>query len=606
MISSVKNASQLTRRLLANYLMFGLLSILTLAASMFIIARASQSPSGGPGLVARLAEAAERLTRDAADNRGESMQSIIEGLSTDSEISFCGVIRVDGTYAAHSNELLRGRKSAISISPEAITGVVEQVSYLREAQSGPREYWLPLRENEKLFGLLQARVQPEESIQLMRVVHQNFGTAVSIPVLLLVLGGIRLRGVVRTCSTIDEQLARLAAENDDEAIHLQTVDESTLAAAGWNRVVTKLEKGQVLKNLEFRLNNVLCGVRTQRYEQILQHMSEGIAVTDSSGLVTFSNRAFALLLDTNDAALLGQPLVIAIPETVAENMIRFTAQCQELSRPSVIELHRSEELSDGVLRLARTPFQADDSDALFQLWSLRDITQLKLVEHSRDQFVDTASHELRTPLSNIKICAETLALDDDLDVELQKSYLNTISAEATRLSRFVDEFLNISRMEAGSISLNRHVTQIDRLIKEALEKTRAQFDQKQIELNVQFPAKMPELYLDKDKIAAALVNLLGNAGKYTSEGGKVSLSVELGKSDLRIHIEDTGFGIGPEELGRIFNKFFRSDDQRVRDITGTGLGLTFAQEVVRLHGGQISVRSEVNKGSRFTLTLPVV
>ncbi len=605
MIGSVKNASQLTRRLLANYLMFGLLSISTLAASMLIIARASQSPSSGPGLVPRLALAAERLTRDAADNRGNSMQSIIEGLSRDGEISFCGVISVDGTYAAHSNAMLKGRRSAINISPEAIVSVVEQVSYLREDQPGPREYWLPLRENEKLFGLLQARVQQEESMPLMRVVHQNFGTAVSIPVLLLVLGGIRLRGVVRTCSTIDDQLARLAVANNDEEIHVQTVDESTPSAAGWNRVVAKLEKGQVLKNLESRLNNVLCGVRTQRYEQILQHMSEGIAVTDSVGVVTFANRAFALLLDTDEKSLCGQSLTVFIPENGRENLERFTAQCQELSRPAVIELNLSEELSDGVLRLARTPFQADDSSSLFQLWSLRDITQLKLVEHSRDQFVDTASHELRTPLSNIRICAETLALDDELDVELQKSYLNTISAEATRLSRFVDEFLNISRMEAGSISLNRHVTQIDRLIKEALEKTRAQFDQKQIELNVHLPAKMPELNLDKDKIAAALVNLLGNAGKYTPEGGKVSLSVELGKSEIRIHIEDTGFGIGPEELGRIFNKFFRSDDQRVRDITGTGLGLTFAQEVVRLHGGQISVRSEVNKGSRFTLTLPV-
>ncbi|MBC7967206.1 MAG: sensor histidine kinase, partial [Fuerstia sp.] len=207
--------------------------------------------------------------------------------------------------------------------------------------------------------------------------------------------------------------------------------------------------------------------------------------------------------------------------------------------------------------------------------------------------------------SNIKICAEALEMDDELDEELQKSYLNTISSEATRLSRFVDEFLNISRMEAGSLALNRHPTNLERLIGEALDKTRAQLDQKQIELHIHLPARLPELSLDKDKISAALVNLLGNAAKYTPVGGKVSLNVELAKSEIRVQVEDSGFGIAPEELGKVFNKFFRSDDQRIRDINGTGLGLSFAQEVVRLHGGSITVRSEVDKGSRFTMILPV-
>ena len=275
-------------------------------------------------------------------------------------------------------------------------------------------------------------------------------------------------------------------------------------------------------------------------------------------------------------------------------------------RPAVIEIYHSAELSDGVLRLARMPFQADESGTVHQIWSLRDISQLKLVEHTRDQFVDTATHELRTPLANIKACAETLELDDQLDEEIQKQYLNTIGSEATRLARFVDEFLNISRMEGGSVCLNRHPTNVERLIREAVEKTRPQFDQKKIGLELQMPAKMPELSIDKDKISAALVNLLGNAAKYTPEAGKVSLNVELAKSEIRIHVKDTGYGIAPEEVGNVFHRFFRSDDQRVRDTTGTGLGLSFAQEVVQLHGGSITVRSELNKGSQFTMMLPAI
>ncbi len=603
MVASEK-PGQLSRRLLSNYMMFGLLSIVTLAASILVIVKASQAPSSGPGLLTRLAEAAERLTRDAAENHGDGLQSIIEGLAQDSELQFCGVVDSDGFYCAHSDPVLKGRKGVISISPDTIPGLVECVSYLREDQRGPKDYWLPLRQDEKVFGVLQARVQHNESNPLMNLVHQHFGTAMMIPVLLLLLGGIRLRGVVRTSSTIDQQLAHPVLDGHGELL-VHTVEESSPAAAGWNRLVMQLEKGHVLKNMESRLNDVLGGVRTKQHEQILQHMSEGIAVTDAAGVVTFANRAFALLLDSGEHSLCGQPLSVFIPQNIPENIRKFTIQCQELSRPAVIELNRSQDLSDGVLRLARQPFRADDSDTTFQLWSLRDISQQKLIEHTRDQFVDTATHELRTPLSNIKACAETLAMGDPLDEEVQKMYLNSISSEAARLSRFVDEFLNISRMEAGSISLNRHATNLERLVRDALENSRAQFDQKQLEVNLQLPAKLPEISLDKDKISAALVNLLGNAGKYTPDGGKVSVNVEIGKSDVRIHVSDSGFGIASDEHGKVFNKFFRSDDQRVRDISGTGLGLSFAQEVLRLHGGNISVRSELNKGSRFTMTLPL-
>ena len=602
---SSSNPVQLSRRLLANYLMFGLLSIVTLATGMLVIVKAAQAPASGPRLLARLSDAAKLLTHDLAASDGQGIQSLVDELSKDSELQFCGVVDSDGFYSAHSNPALTGRKSGVAYSLNSIPGVMERISFLREDQPGSMEYWLPLRQKEKVYGLLQARVHAEAS-PLITLVRAHFGTVVAVPVLLLLFGGSRLRGVIKASSTIDHQLAQMAGEDHDDALQLQPVEDSCAATNGWNRLVQRVEKGQVLKNMESRLTDVLGGVQTQKYQQILQHMSDGVAVTDAAGVVAFANRAFALLLDSDEQSLLEQPLECFIPKGIPQNAQRFTEQCQELSRPAIIELYHSGELSDGVLRLARMPFQADDSGTIFQLWSLRDISQLKLVEHTRDQFVDTATHELRTPLANIKACAETLEFDNQLNEELQKKYLNTISSEATRLARFVDEFLNISRMEGGSVSLNRHQANLDRLIREAVEKTRPQLDQKAIELDLQMPAKMPELSLDKDKISAALVNLLGNAAKYTPEGGRISLIAELAKSEIRIHVKDTGYGIALEDIGKVFNRFFRSDDQRVRDTTGTGLGLSFAQEVVQLHGGSISVRSELNKGSQFTMTLPAI
>ena len=239
------------------------------------------------------------------------------------------------------------------------------------------------------------------------------------------------------------------------------------------------------------------------------------------------------------------------------------------------------------------------------VWLTRDVTQQKLAEEMRDQFVDTATHELRTPLANIKAYAETLALADVIDIEQQKQFLNTINSEATRLARFVDDLLSVSSMELGSLALNKQVTDLGRLLGEVLTKIRPQVEEKELELEVVLPEKLPEPELDKDKIAAVLVNLLGNAVKYTPDEGRIAFRVQVVDQNIEIGIEDTGVGIAADELSKVFDKFFRSSDPRVQAETGTGLGLALAQEVVRLHGGRITVESEINKGSTFTVILPL-
>lgn len=129
--------------------------------------------------------------------------------------------------------------------------------------------------------------------------------------------------------------------------------------------------------------------------------------------------------------------------------------------------------------------------------------------------------------------------------------------------------------------------------------------QKEIDFVVQLPEKMADLQLDKDKIVAVVVNMLGNAAKYTPAKGRVSLRVLLDEKQLQIAVEDTGVGISEEEVSKVFDKFFRSSDARVQSETGTGLGLSLAREVIRLHGGDITVESKLNQGTTFTATLPI-
>jgi len=145
----------------------------------------------------------------------------------------------------------------------------------------------------------------------------------------------------------------------------------------------------------------------------------------------------------------------------------------------------------------------------------------------------------------------------------------------------------------------------DQLVKELENDYRAQADEKKISLQFNVSPKLPKLQADKDKLAIAVHNLLGNALKYTPEGGKVTVTVDVRDGQLAIDVADTGIGIDKKETDKIFDRFYRSQDPRIGKIVGTGLGLTLAREVMRLHGGDITVESVINRGSTFTATMPV-
>ena len=236
----------------------------------------------------------------------------------------------------------------------------------------------------------------------------------------------------------------------------------------------------------------------------------------------------------------------------------------------------------------------------------RDVTQQRLAEDMRDKFLAAATHELRTPLTNIRAYAESLAAGkDDIDVESQKRFYNVIQSEAVRLSQLIDDLLDVSRMQAGALAIERREMDLARMIDEVGQKIEATMQNREVEFRRDLPPKFPKIMADKSKLAAALVNLLGNAAKYTPAGGRVTFRVDIAEEKIEFAVADTGIGIAPEELPRVFDRFFRSADDRVRDIPGSGLGLSLAQEIARLHGGDLTVDSELNVGSIFRLSLPL-
>ncbi|GAG31368.1 unnamed protein product, partial [marine sediment metagenome] len=169
----------------------------------------------------------------------------------------------------------------------------------------------------------------------------------------------------------------------------------------------------------------------------------------------------------------------------------------------------------------------------------------------------------------------------------------------------VSDILSVSEIEAGSFKISADDVRFDALLEQLQADYEPQAKQKQISLAFKLPPKLPVLQGDRDKISLALHNLVGNALKYTPDGGKVTVTAVVGEQQLALDVTDTGIGISEDDAERVFEKFYRAKNARQANITGSGMGLALAREIVRLHGGDIELQSEPQRGSTFTMTLPI-
>ena len=435
--------------------------------------------------------------------------------------------------------------------------------------------------------------------------------AASASLLLFLLLAVRLRQLLstrahrRTLSSIEQQLNQLPESMEAFEQSLFPLNESTRLANSWNRLHRTINEHGAIAVLESRIAERFGGQERENAAGVLNGLGEGIAITDPENRIVTINEALVSLLKLDaEADLKGESM-----ESVLKPLAQFEALSAAVFNPSVLKpitVEFESSTGDGqIYQCARRPRMTQLNRHEGFVWAFRDVTQQKLVEKSREDFVSMATHELRTPLANIRAYAETLAVTDGVDTRQQKAFCNTILSESIRLARFVDELLDITRMQSGSLTLDCIETDLEKLFIEVRDKISGQATAKSQTLQVSLPAKFPKAFIDRDKIVATVVNLLGNAVKYTPEYGTVKLEVANRENELEIAVEDNGIGIANSELSKVFDKFFRSDDDNVRRENGSGLGLSLSQEVVRLHGGDIEVQSELGKGSRFTIRLPL-
>jgi two-component system phosphate regulon sensor histidine kinase PhoR len=232
-----------------------------------------------------------------------------------------------------------------------------------------------------------------------------------------------------------------------------------------------------------------------------------------------------------------------------------------------------------------------------------DVTRLEKLEAIRREFVANVSHELRTPLTSIKAFVENM-LDGGAETPAEaQRFLGIIAKHADRMSALIDDLTDLSLIETGAVTLKLRRLDAAEIVREVADQLRPQANENRVEIHVELPSSIP-LVADRTRLEQMLFNLIGNAIKFNREGGEIRIRAEASGSGVTIDVEDTGIGIASESLEPIFNRFYRAQRERPREVGGTGLGLAIVKHLMRLHGGSVSVESELGHGSTFRLRFP--
>jgi PAS domain S-box-containing protein len=426
--------------------------------------------------------------------------------------------------------------------------------------------------------------------------------AASMVLLLIVYRGMRSR--LRAMGAIRDALLALAGGEKSLAA-LGVGGDLGPEADAWNTMLADQERLECTLAAA-RAKESVADRRVNRgdLESAFDAMSQGLLLINEKLQIKFVNGAAAVLLQGKREEMQGAAVEAFVRDENVMGALKAIS-AGTVKRRTTLEVRRVDEKtgSVGVLKFSVRPVRREDSAAAMVI--IEDVTQQRVADEARNTFIAQATHELRTPLTNIRLYVETAIEEGDSNPAGRAKALNVINQEARRLENIVGEMLSVSEIEAGSFKLNRAEIRLDAFFNDMFADYQVQAKDKKIKLKMNLPPKLPAIKGDRDKIAVALQNLMGNALKYTPDGGQVTLNVDVQENLLTVEVIDTGIGIGEEDLKHVFDKFYRAKDSRVGKIVGTGLGLTLAREVVRLHGGDITVDSKLDKGSTFTLTLPI-
>ena len=328
---------------------------------------------------------------------------------------------------------------------------------------------------------------------------------------------------------------------------------------------------------------------------ILHYMTDGIIAFNKEGKIAIINPAAKKLLGVAPEDYTFEDIFNKFKLNINLEKIIYLENLTSSKEQITVE--------DRTVNVLFAPFKDKEDRPAGVVTVIQDITEHARLDNMRKEFVADVSHELKTPITSIMGYADTL-LEGEYDKATEVEFLKVISSEARRMARLVTDLLELSRIDSNKKKTKKEEFNLGELAKQCQNKLAIETRKKNHEVDCFVTADVPPVYADKDDIERVILNILTNSIKYTPEGGKIKIYVGFVYTDAYIKIIDSGIGIPEEDLNRIFERFYRVDKSRTREMGGTGLGLSIAKEILDKNGGSIDIKSQVGKGTEVVIKIP--
>lgn len=450
---------------------------------------------------------------------------------------------------------------------------------------------LPLFESGTLVGVVRTALPVTNIDNTLQQIHGQllFG-GLLIAILLAPVCWLLSRRLSRPLELMTAGAQRFSRGDLDMPLEVTGSEETARLAEAMNRMAVDLSQ-RIDREVEQRCE----------MEAILGCMIEGIVAVDNDERVIRLNQAAAALFGVSAPQPQGRPIQELIRQAELQRFVRQALNCQDEMEEELV-MHGPRKR---YLHVLAAPLTGPGEERLGALIILHDLTRLRQLESVRRDFVANVSHELKTPITAIRGAVETLMDDNELD-ETRQRFLQIIFKQSERLNALVEDLLDLSRIEQGGKEGGWEVRPGPLL--PVLESSRAACEtlltQQQIDLRIYCSPEL-KVRCNAPLLEQAIINLLTNAIKYSDSGGRVVIEAAQIDNQLSIRVQDFGCGIDQEHIPRLFERFYRVDLARSRNLGGTGLGLAIVKHVVHAHNGEIRVTSTPGEGSCFTLLLPL-
>jgi two-component system phosphate regulon sensor histidine kinase PhoR len=351
------------------------------------------------------------------------------------------------------------------------------------------------------------------------------------------------------------------------------------------------------QELEGRIAGRESGTQT-----ILGAMQDGLLVVDARSRITLMNPTFQELFELRDPAV-DVPLIEAVRHATLDQLVAETLRNGEAMR-SELSVTNSHTYSERHVEVSAVPIKKTDDEITGAVVLFHDFTELKQVDRIRREFVANVSHELRTPLSILRGYIEVLLDEPETPREELTRILSIMERHSKRLERLVGDLLSLAELESSRAELELNFVRIDELFNNLIRDWKEKLSAKNLEVIIDLPSEALTLHADGTRLEEVLHNLLDNAVKFSPENGQIRLRATRCDSNMVLSVADNGIGISKEHLPRIFERFYRADKARSRELGGTGLGLAIVKHIAQLHGGWVEAESELGRGTTIRVVLP--